>query len=234
MNLIPEAQLLSSDILTAVSEQGAGRLTPQLPQSPQAGLAPFAPAEVRYIKLGRAGAWTQTAFDRGIIPFDCYNADHAACMAGDWTGIREVLLATAGRGAGNALRELREFYQLPEGTLWFTIADGRLRWALAGGPVQTAANQVSGQPQRWRQTVDGWHGDSLTGQPLTAANLSSALIKVGGYPKTICGTAQADYLLRRIRGEADPLVMKARVLKNDVASVTLEMIRRLQPDELRL
>lgn len=129
---------------------------------------------------------------------------------------------------------MREFYKLPQGTLWFTIADGQLRWAVAGGPVEVAVEPEEGQPRRWCKTVDGWHAESLTGEALTAATLSSALTKVSSYQRTICSTAQADYLLRRIRGEVDPLVVRARALKSETASVTLEMIRRLQPDEFEV
>jgi hypothetical protein len=189
---------------------------------------------VRYIKLGKGGGWAKDTFERGIIPFACYNADHAACMAGDWPAVKQQLIASGIRGTGEAIRELRDFYGLPQGTLWFTIADGQLRWAVAGGPVEVVAGPEDGQPPRLRKTVDGWHAESLTGERLKAASLSSALTKVSGYPRTICSTLQADYLLRRIRGEVDPLVVNARALKSEIAAVTLEMIRRLPPDEFEI
>ncbi|MGN6284501.1 MAG: restriction endonuclease [Afipia sp.] len=192
---------------------------------------PLGQPSVRYIKLGKGGGWAQDAFERGIIPFACYNADHAACMAGDWPAVKQQLIASGIGGTAEAIRELRDFYKLPQGSLWFTIADGHLRWAVAGGPVEVAAGPEDGQPPRWRKTVDGWHAKSLTGEALTAASLSSALTKVSSYQRTICSTAQADYLLRRIRGEVDPLAARARVLKREIAAVTLDMIRRLQPDE---
>jgi hypothetical protein len=186
---------------------------------------------VRYIKLGKGGGWAKDAFERGIIPFACYNADHPACVAGDWPAVKHQLISSGHRGTGEAIRELRDFYKLPYGSLWFTIADGRLRWALAGGSVEVAVEPEEAQPRRWRKTVDGWHAKSLTGEALTAASLSSALTKVSSYQRTICSTTQADYLLRRIRGEIDPLVVRARALKSATATVTLEMIRRLPPDE---
>jgi hypothetical protein len=155
-------------------------------------------------------------------------------MAGDWPAVKQELIASGIHGTAEAIRELRDFYKLPQGTLWFTIADGHLRWAVAGGPVEVAVEPEEGQPRRWRKTVDGWHAESLTGEGLKAASLSSALTKVSGYQRTICSTAQADYLLRRIRGEVDPLVVHARALKSEIAAVTLEMIRRLPPDEFEI
>lgn len=192
---------------------------------------PLGQPSVRYIKLGKGGRWAQDAFERGIIPFACYNADHVACVEGDWPAVKQHLIDSGIRGTAEAIRELLDFYELPHGSLWFTIAVGQLRWALAGGPVEVVAGREDGQPPRWRKTVGGWHAKSLTGEALTAASLSSALTKVSSYQRTICSTAQADYLLRRIRGEVDPLVVRARALKSETASVTLEMIRRLQPDE---
>lgn len=188
-------------------------------------------SSVRYIKLGKGGTWARDAFARGIIPFACYNVDHAACVVGDWPAVKQQLIDSGIRNTADPIRELRDFYELPHGTLWFTIADGRLRWAVADGPVEVAAGQEEGQPRRWRATADGWHGEGLTGEALTTVNLTSALTKIGSYQRTICSTAQAEYLLRRIRGEVDPLVTRARELKAKTASVTLEMIRRLPPDE---
>lgn len=75
---------------------------------------------VRYIKLGKGGGWAQDAFERGIIPFACYNADHGACMAGDWPAVKQQLIDSGIRGTAEAIRELRNFYELPHGSLWST------------------------------------------------------------------------------------------------------------------
>lgn len=196
--------------------------------------ADFAPKQVRYIKLGKGGAWSKVAFEKGIIPFDCYQIDHRICAAGDWAKARADLAAAGVRATGDAIRELQDFYDLPCDTLWFSIADGRLHWTFAAGEVQTASQSIKGLPNRWRATRDGWHSESLTGEALMVAGLSSALTKVASYQKTICTTAQAEYLLRRVRGDQDPLFARAQELKAENSSVALQMIRRLPPDEFEI
>lgn len=193
-----------------------------------------APETVRYIKPGEGGQWLQMAFDSGIVPFDCYGVDHALCLSGDWGKVEQELVRSGVKNTKDALRQLRDFYELPETAVWFTIADGRLYWTFADPTVHVAALAQPGQPKRWRQTKGAWRSESLTGEPLTVANLSSALTKVAAYRQSICTTKAATYLLRRIRGEADPLFKRANDFKLEQVQVTLGMIRRLQPDEFEI
>jgi TPR repeat protein len=77
---------------------------------------PFEPAAVRYIKLGENGKWAASAIEQGIIPFDYPAVDHQACVTGDWDRVRDQLVEmgrTSG-GVSQGLRELKEFYELPD------------------------------------------------------------------------------------------------------------------------
>jgi len=191
----------------------------------------FQPQEFRYIKLGRGGAWASDAFVEGIIPFGYREVDHGLCASGDWGAVREQLIAS-GRtpaGASQGIRELQDFYQLDDDTLWVTMADGHLWWAFAHRPV--LPTQAGEGPSRYRRTRDGWHRESLAGEPLTLRSLSSALTRTANYRMTICGIDRADYLLRRIRGEADPLHEEAAALKTRMTEVALRMIRQLHWEE---
>jgi hypothetical protein len=192
------------------------------------------PETVRYIKPGVGGQWRQIAFDSGIVPFDCYGIDHALCLSGDWGKAENELARSGIKNTKDALRQLRDFYELPSTAIWFMIADGRLYWTVADPTVNVAALAQPGHPKRWRQTRGGWRSESLTGEPLTVANLSSALTKVAAYRQSICATKEAAYLLRRIRGEADPLFKRADDFRLEQVQVTLDMIRRLQPDEFEI
>lgn len=192
------------------------------------------PETVRYIKPGVGGQWRQIAFDSGIVPFDCYGIDHALCLSGDWGKAENELARSGIKNTKDALRQLQDFYELPSTAIWFTIADGRLYWTVADPTVHVAALAQPGHPKRWRQTRGGWRSESLTGEPLSVANLSSALTKVAAYRQSICATKEAAYLLRRIRGEADPLFKRADEFRLEQVQVTLDMIRRLQPDEFEI
>src|SRR5260370_27262465 len=130
---------------------------------------PFEPAAVRYIKLGENGKWAASAIEQGIIPFGYPAVDHQACLAGNWDRVRDQLVKT-GRTAGGVsqgLRELKEFYGLPDDTLWVTMTDGLFWWAFATGPVFEVGRENLDGPARCRRTREGWSKASLNGEPLS-------------------------------------------------------------------
>jgi hypothetical protein len=190
---------------------------------------PFEPDAVRYIKLGENGKWATNALERGIIPFGYRSVDHGLCVAGNWDEVRRQLLGMArtARGVSQGLRELKDFYGLPENTLWVTMADGHFWWAFAEGPVVWAEPGNSEEPARCRQTRGGWSKTSLTGEPLTVRSLSSALTSTASYQMTICAVKHADYLLRRIRDERDPVHAQATALRAEMREIGVLMIRQL-------
>ncbi len=190
---------------------------------------PFEPITVRYIKLGQNGKWATDALKEGIIPFGYSAVDHHACLAGEWDQVRDQLVAM-GRtenGVSQGLRELKDFYGLPENTLWVTMADGHFWWAFAEGPVVGIERSNSNEPARYRRTRRGWSKTSLSGEPLTVRSLSSALTRTASYQMTICAIKHEDYLLRRIRGEGDPLHAQATALRVEMREIGLRMIRQL-------
>jgi hypothetical protein len=188
-----------------------------------------APSAVRYIKLGKGGAWLPDAIAQGTIPFGFRAVAHEPCAAGDWTVVRQQLIAAGrtGSGATQGIRELRDFHELGNDCLWVTFADGHLHWAFADPAVLPLPDDGADGPRRFRRTIDGWHRHSLTGEPLAVRSLSSALTRVTGFRMTICAVERQDYLLRRIRGEEEPLLIEARRLRSDLESVAARMIAQL-------
>lgn len=187
------------------------------------------PSAVRYIKLGRGGCWASEAIADGTIPFGFRQVAHEPCRNGDWSEVARQL-ADAGRsrsGVAQGIRELRDFYENHDHCLWVTFADGHLWWAFAEPEVVAVASPDADGPRRYRKTIDGWHRVSLTGEPLAVRTLSSALTRVAGYRMTICGVEREDYLLRRIRGEEEPLLAEARMLRTALEDVAARMIAAL-------
>jgi hypothetical protein len=189
----------------------------------------FEPGAVRYIKLGENGKWAASAIEQAIIPFGYPSVDHQACVAKDWGRVRDQLakMGRSVRGVSQGLRELKEFYGLPEDTLWVTMADGHFWWAFAGGPVFELERGNFDGPARCRRTRAGWSKASLNGEPLDARGLSSALTRTASYQMTICTIKHATYLLRRIRGESDPLHAQAIAVRDEMREIGLQMIRQL-------
>jgi hypothetical protein len=187
------------------------------------------PAAVRYIKLGRGGAWAPEAIEQHIIPFGFSQVPHEPCASSDWDQVRKDL-ATAGRtptGMTQGLRELQDFYQLGEDTLWVTFADRHLYWTFADNEVVPVDAPEPGSWHRFRRCGSAWSRLSVTGEPLSTSSLSSALTRVAGFRQTICTIERQDYLLRRIRGEEEPLLAEARAVRCDLERVALEMIAAL-------
>ena len=133
----------------------------------------FEPGAVRYIKLGANGKWAACAIRDGIIPFGYPSVDHRACAAGEWdlVGDQLVQMGRTQGGVSQGLRELRDFYELPDDTLWVTMADGHFWWAFASGPVSGLDRGDPGEPARYRRTRAGWSKASLNGEPLEARRL---------------------------------------------------------------
>jgi len=186
-------------------------------------------AAVRYIKLGEKGKWVPQALSQGILPFGYRAVDHRSCANGNWEEVRHQLLGV-GRtngGASQGLRELKDFYGLPDDTLWVTMADGHVWWTFADGPVLEIDEADPEAPTRFRRTRNGWCKTSLKGIPLTVRSLSSALTSTANYKMTVCAIKQADYLLRKICDETDPLRAAAEILKAETIELAVKMIRQL-------
>lgn len=106
-------------------------------------------------------------------------------------------------------------------------ADGHFWWAFADGPVIGVEGQDPAFPACYRRTRAGWSKASLSGEPLTVRSLSSDFTRTSNYQMTICSIQRADYLLRRIRGERDPLFESAMAVRAEMLGVADRMIRQL-------
>jgi hypothetical protein len=187
------------------------------------------PSAVRYIKLGQGGGWAAEAIHQKIVPFGFSQVSHEPCAAGDWDDVRKQL-AAGGRtkvGVSQGVHELQDFYTLDDQTLWVTFADRHLYWTFAEQVVVPVVDPPAGSWHRYRRCIEGWSRLSLAGEPLSTTSLSSALTRVAGFRQTICAVERQDYLLRRIRGEEEPLLAEARAVRFELERVALEMIAAL-------
>ncbi|WP_091884637.1 restriction endonuclease [Bradyrhizobium sp. Rc2d] len=184
---------------------------------------------MRYIKLGPGRKWASEAIKRGILPLDFRGVGHDACARGDWDEVRRQLIAMGRneRGLKDDERELKEFYSLGQDTLWFTIADGHVWWTFAQDEVLEGDSDDTNAPPRFRPVRTPWRNTSLTGSLLTEHSFSSALSSIASYRRTICAVREAEYLRRRIRGEDEPLRLKADQLLGEVTTTAADLVRRL-------
>lgn len=191
---------------------------------------PIAPTLIRYIKLGRGGAWAQSCLAAGELQFGYRTVPHDLCLANRWDTVTELLMQQ-GRSrakANDAVREIRDFYSLGPDCLWITFADGHLWWTFAEAEVTwTGKSDDGSRGPRMRRTLNGWRNANILGEPLRIDQLSSKLTQVAAYRQTICTVKEEAYLLRRINGVEEPVVARARETRSDMAAIAADMIAGL-------
>lgn len=193
-------------------------------------LTSIAPAQVRYIKLGQKNAWARASLDRGEIHFGYKTVPHDVCLTGDWEHLTRNFKAVDGKREGKAkdcTRELRDFYEMGADCLWITFADDHLWWAFAKPGVTWLGEERDGRGARFRTTIGTWRNTDINGNPLRIQELSSRLTQVAAYRQTICRVAASDYLIRRINGIEEPVLIQARKAREAMRTAASEMIEKL-------
>jgi hypothetical protein len=184
---------------------------------------------VRYIKLGKGGSWEDAALSRGELHFGYGRANHELALEGDVEKIKQHLI-DLGRGAQAAARDAREiadFYELGPDCLWITFARDHLWWTFADPEVAWIKTDQSDRGERMRKSLGGWRNTDIKGVPLRIDSLSTRLTKVGAYRRTICAVEAQDYLLRRINGIEEPIVVKSAAARNTMVEVLTESLGNL-------
>jgi hypothetical protein len=177
--------------------------------------------EVRYIKLGRGGCWEDLALAQRELHFGYGRAGHELALEGDGDKIKEHLVSL-GRDVQAAVRDAREvldFYELGADCLWVTFAKDYLWWAFAEPEVTWCGGDGKAQGERTRKTIGGWCNTDINGVPLRMESLSTRLTKVAAYRRTICKIEAQDYLLRRINGVEEPIVIRGAQARNALIDV---------------
>ena len=87
----------------------------------------------------------------------------------------------------------------PSGYMWWAFAEPKVIWM--GGDGKSAG-------QRIRKCINGWRNTDVKGGLLRLDSLAIKLTKVASYQRTICAVDK-DYVLRRVNGIVEPVVVKS-------------------------
>lgn len=173
------------------------------------------PERIRFIKLGEKGRWEKSCIENeGTIRLDYKSPHHKNCMAGNWDPVLDFWLAYRKGDRGTATRDLkqiRDFYELPENALWITFYLRKLYWCFAKKKVVETKDG-----SRIRVTTNGWSCEDVNGKQLTIENIDGRVTKVQGFRGTICAVDMPEYLIRKINGVEQPEV---KLAKNRLASL---------------
>lgn len=187
---------------------------------------------VRYIKLGRGGRWEKASLDVGELHFGHSSIPHELALTGDRVKIKEHRISQGRdpRAAAEDAREVTEFYELGSDCLWVTIARDHLWWTFAD-PKVSWLGPGDDHGARMRESIGGWRNTDINGVQLRFGNLSTKLTKVASYRRTLCSIEAEEYLLRRINGVIEPLVVKSNAARDALLDVLTEAIKALHwPD----
>lgn len=179
------------------------------------------PAEVKYIKLGQGGEWEAECIESSFIKFGYHETPHELCLSEKWDEVHEVWKKIRSGNKGTATKDVNQikaFYIAQEDTVFITFVGGFFYWCRPTGGVS-----VLEDGSRIRQTVDGWHNQSIGGKKLTQASMSGELYKTHAYRGTICNVSIPEYVIRKINDELSPEVEEA-----DLAEIAyLKSVRQL-------
>lgn len=185
-------------------------------------------SEIRYIKLGRGGAWADDSLAEGYLSFGYHSIPNEVCQAADWDKVRSLLSDRKSEGAITAgVNEVAAFYEQPPDCLWVTFAQGHMWWGFAEREVIWLGGDPDGGPSRIRPMIGGWSKLDAKGEPLIVSQLSSKLTKVASFRGTICTVEDEPYLLRKIQAIDEPIVVEARALNDQMVAVAARMIKAL-------
>ena len=205
-------------------------------------LEPATPDNVCYIKLGRGNSWWSLALRTNTIRLGFREFDFQLCSRGEWVEAKAAYaLAKPDLDAGkvtSATNQVRKFFERPETTLWFTLADGDVWWCFAEPTVTNIfdgdVDKESRTGARTRRVIDEWRNTDLNGKRLRQDTITTKITKVISFQETICEPHGRSDLLRIIR--CQPSLEHRRAIE------TLEQLKRhvgdildqLQSDEFEL
>ena len=182
----------------------------------------------RYIKLGGKGQWNEISLQNGELHFGYGNVPHELALTLDREQIKKYLIKN-GRDAQRASEETRQvvdFYSLDASCVWITFSQGYMWWTFAD-PEVTWLGKPAGHGDRMRKSIGGWRNTDTNKVPLRMQTLSTRLTQIANYRRTICTVEATDYLMRRINGVQEPIILQANKARDALLSVTAEAITTL-------
>jgi hypothetical protein len=206
-------------------------------------LAKATPDDVRYIKLGQRNLWWPLAKETKTLRLGFRHFDFQLCSDGEWenakNGFAKERPDLSPGKITSATNQVREFFELPESTLWFTLADGDLWWCFVDALVEDIfadgdVEKESREGARVRHTIDGWHNIDLEGKRLRADSMTSKITKVISFQETICRPHGKEDLLRILRCQPSPKRVLASKTSDELVRNIGDILDQLQFDDFEL
>lgn len=163
--------------------------------------------DVKYIKLGPSGEWEAECIESGFIKFGYHETPPELCLNENWDEIHKIWKRIRNGNEAAATRDVNQikaFYTAQKDTVFITFFNGFLYWCQPTGGASVLEDN-----SRIRQTISGWHNQSIGGNKFTRNTISGQLYKTQGYRGTICNVSIPEYVIRKINDELSPEVIEA-------------------------
>jgi hypothetical protein len=180
-------------------------------------------------KLGTSNSWADLCFERGEVHFGHPSVSHEMAERADRNEIirRRIEQGRTPTAPADDARQIIDFHTLGPQCLWVTFARGHLWWTFANSEVVWLGGDGSFHGVWMRKCIRGWRNTDIHGGLLKMNALSTRLTRVAAYRRTICGVESKDYLIRRINGVSEPLLVKAAEARKVLVQVTSDAIASL-------
>jgi hypothetical protein len=200
------------------------------------------PDDVCYIKLGRGNLWWPLALKTNTIRLGFRQFDFQLASQGNWSAAKkayeEVRLDLDAGKVTSAANQVRKFFERPDTTLWFTLADGFVWWCFAETAVENIfdgdVEKESKIGARVRKVIDGWRNTDLNGKPLRQDGMTTKITKVISFQETICEPHGRADLLRIIRCQPSAVHVRATESLEKLNLHIGDILDQLQFDEFEL
>lgn len=186
------------------------------------------PKTIRFIKLGAGGFWEKDCIETSNtirLGYEAGSEIHQECLNDQWDNCHAYWGKHSGT-ATNHVRQIKDFYQLDENTLWITFYGRKLYWAFCSSEV---IEENDGSRTRKVISNNGkWSCYDINGKhELLVDNLDGRITKVQAYRGTICSVELEEYLIRRINGEVIPEVEEAKEAFSNLINKVENLIKGL-------
>lgn len=193
-------------------------------------MRPIKAESALFIKLGEGGDWESDCIRDGTLRLGYHNLPHELCISSDWKNprVRASFREDADQGAVTRhVKQVRNFYEATETTLWITFYSDRLWWCFSKPKITQLPDR-----SKVRNVIGQWRDTDINGNPLIKGHLSGKLLAVQMFQGTICSVKEREYLLHKINGTLEPHVAQAETALEELIAALIPIIKNLHPKDL--
>jgi len=181
---------------------------------------------VLFIKLGAGGIYEKDCIEKDNTLRVGFIGIENLCLKKDWEAVHKYYTEvekTKSYVASGFTKQIKQFYEEDEKTLWITFHSNKLWWCYSKPIVTVLSDNTKTRP-----VIGNWSDKDINGKPLLFGNISGKLLKTQGFRGTICTVPEKEYALRKINGDQSKEVVAVEKAMNELKSKLSDLIKQMQ------